>query len=76
MISTERLYVTADRSRVVSEGDPAAAFLLVAKGVEIPKEAVAKYGLGNPTSEHSKQVEVGCKPGTRKVRVPRNLTTR
>lgn len=78
MISTERLYVTADRSRVVFEGDPAAAFLLVPKGVEIPKEAIERYGIGKPTQVAPKQdpQEVGHKAETRKVRVPKNLTTR
>jgi hypothetical protein len=37
MIATERLFVTADRRRVVKEDDAAAAFLLCAKGAEIPK---------------------------------------
>ena len=35
MIAGERLYLDSNRSRVVREGDPAAAFLLAAKGSEI-----------------------------------------
>jgi len=38
MIASERLYLTKDRRRVVREGDAAAAFLLAAKGCEIPRE--------------------------------------
>ena len=36
MIATERLFLTAD-DRVVSEGDPDAAFLLCIPGEEIPE---------------------------------------
>jgi hypothetical protein len=40
-----RLYVTADRSRVVEEGDPGAAFLLVGLNSIIEAEDVQRYGL-------------------------------
>lgn len=39
------LYLTADRSEVVEEGDERAAFLLVADGGTAPAEDVAKYQL-------------------------------
>ena len=39
------LYLTADREHVVSEGDPRAAFLLVAEGGTLPDEDVARYKL-------------------------------
>ncbi len=46
MYKTEkRLYVTADRSRVVDEDDPAAAVLLAAEGVEIQDDEAARLGL-------------------------------
>lgn len=41
------LYVTADRSEVVEEGDSRAAFLLVADGGSLSEEEAAKYGLGD-----------------------------
>ena len=41
----ERLFLTADRERVVAGDDPAAAFLLVPAGGEIPDEVANKYGL-------------------------------
>jgi len=41
MIAPERLYLTADRCRVVKVGDPAAAFLLAQKGDEIPPRFLA-----------------------------------
>jgi hypothetical protein len=43
--SEKRLYVTADRSRVVEEDDPQAAMLLVAEGGEIQDEEAARLGL-------------------------------
>lgn len=41
----EDLYLTADRSQVVPADDPNAAFLLVAKGGQIPMEEAERYGL-------------------------------
>lgn len=43
--ATERLFLTADKSRLVEEGDPAAAFLFCAPGHEIPIKDAEKYGL-------------------------------
>jgi hypothetical protein len=40
-----RLWETADRSRVVEDGDPEAAFLLCIPGDEIPEEQAKRYGL-------------------------------
>ncbi len=37
MLANQRLYVTADKSAIVLEGDPRAAFLLAATGQPIPK---------------------------------------
>ncbi len=45
MRARERLYLTADKSRVVAYGDPKAAFLYAAEGDEIPDSAVEKFGL-------------------------------
>lgn len=43
--ATERLFLTADRERVVSADDPEAAFLLANEGTEIPAEEVERLGL-------------------------------
>lgn len=43
--SDRRLYITADRSEVVEEGDTRAAFLLCGKGGLIRESEVARYGL-------------------------------
>lgn len=45
MKATERLWLTADKGRLVAEGDPKAAFLYAAAGDEIPDEAAERFGL-------------------------------
>ena len=45
LISDRRLYVTADGSRVVEEGDPDGAFLLVGAGSEIRHDVAEKHKL-------------------------------
>lgn len=44
-VSKERLYVNADKSKVVPEDSPEAAFLLVGQGGELTNEQVKQYGL-------------------------------
>jgi hypothetical protein len=44
--AAKRLWVNAERDKVVEEGDPDAAFLLLAEGQEMPDEEAKKYGLG------------------------------
>lgn len=45
VIAKERLYLTADRSRVVPHGDKDAAFLLAAQGQPIAIDVAEKFGL-------------------------------
>lgn len=45
MKSAKRLFLTADRSRVVDETSPDAAFLLVGAGCELPDSIARFYGL-------------------------------
>jgi hypothetical protein len=45
MKADRNLFLTADKSRVVEDGDPEQAFVLVGKGGEIPPWAVDRYGL-------------------------------
>lgn len=47
MKATERLFFNADKSKVVAEGDPDAAFLYAAPGDEIPDSACEKFGLAD-----------------------------
>jgi hypothetical protein len=46
MKSNVDLYLNADRTKVVKDGDPDAAFLLVNAGREIPDAEVEKMGAG------------------------------
>lgn len=45
MIADRRLWLTADRERVVEEGDPEAAFLFATPGKEVSDEDAERYGL-------------------------------
>ena len=45
LIADRRLYLTADRSRVVEEGEPEAAFLLVGEGSELESALAEQYGI-------------------------------
>ena len=42
---TQRLWQTSDKSRLVVDGDPAAAFLFCIPGREIPVGEALRYGL-------------------------------
>lgn len=77
MIAKTRLYLTADRSVVVSEGDKRAAFLLVPAGVEIPAKIIEKYRLGpaKPAQEILAVIPEE-KIASRVTRVPKALRTR
>jgi hypothetical protein len=44
-VSDKRLYVNADRSKIVDETDPEATFLLVGEGGTVSDEDAEKYGL-------------------------------
>ena len=45
MKATKRLYLTADRKKVVEEGNGKARFSLCAPGQEIPKKVIDQYNL-------------------------------
>lgn len=49
MYAKERLYLTADQSKLVREGDGEGATLYAAPGDEIPDSAVARFGLVDGT---------------------------
>ena len=68
MIATARLYLTADRRRVVLEGNPAAAFLLVPKGIEIPKsfEGMAVESFEPPTEPTAFKTKETAQPKLRR----------
>jgi len=61
-ISDRRLYTTADGSRVVEEGDPDGALLLVGEGCELPEATARKYGLIKDESQPDASPSGDLKP--------------
>lgn len=49
MNAKDRLYLTADQSKLVREGDPEGATLYCAPGDQIPESAIALFGLVDGT---------------------------
>lgn len=57
MQAKNRIFVNADKSKVVDEGSPEAAFLLVGEGGEVSDEDIEKYGLKKSDLMEAKAVE-------------------
>lgn len=70
-ISDRRLYLNANRSAVVEEGDPSAAYLLVGEGGEVPTAVASKYGLKSP----GKQPADGSAPDAKEPADAEDLDT-
>lgn len=54
--SDKALFLNADRTEVVEEGSPDAAFLLVGAGSSLDDNEAAKYGLKNSSKAEDKAV--------------------
>lgn len=70
-----RLYLTADRSEVVEEGDPRGAWLLVAKGRNIGEGDVAKYRMsmsGGRVVYRSPEAKQAARPEDKMAAAPEN----
>lgn len=67
LIAHRRLYLTADKTRVVEEGSPDAAWLFAVPGTEIAGADVARYGLA-PVPEKAQPVVVAPEPEPPKTR--------
>ena len=44
MVADRRLYLTADKTRLVEEGDPAGAFLYCSPGLEVDEAELRRLG--------------------------------
>jgi hypothetical protein len=63
-----RLWLTSDRSRAVEDGDPEAAFQLVAPGQQITERDAKKYGLLVEKAAEAPTEKVKSKPADKSVR--------
>lgn len=59
-IAKKRLYLNANKTRIVDENSPEAAFLLAAIGQELPDDVALRYGLleAETTTSASAPVEI------------------
>ena len=55
----ERLFLTADREKVVPEGDPEAAFLFATPGDEVSEEDAKRYGIKPSKANKVEKAEAG-----------------
>jgi hypothetical protein len=58
MQADKRYYTTADRSRLVEEGDPDAAYLLAAEGAQLSSADIERYGIGKKSMPEPEPVVV------------------
>jgi enoyl-CoA hydratase/carnithine racemase len=73
-IANRRLFLSADRSRVVEENDPDAAFLLATVGDELSDAEAHRLGLLERMPDPDADVEAAAKekrPAATKVRYPK-----
>lgn len=67
-----RLYLTADKSRVVEESSSEAAFLLVGAGGNIPLELAQRYGLVDSPTADPVEVKATGPAEDKMIRPPEN----
>lgn len=66
--SDRRLWLTADRERVVEDGDAEAAFLLVGKGGELSDAEAKQYGLKRRARAEAADDDEDDEPAAKAVR--------
>lgn len=69
--ATERLWLTADRERVVPDGSSEAAFLLANEGTEVPAEEVERLGLSGRKTAAKPEDKQAATPENKGVTVSR-----
>lgn len=70
--ATTRLWVTADASRLVGDGDPDAAFLFCIPGQQIPEAEAAKYGLTVTVTPEPESAPSEPEPAAKMTVAPEN----
>ena len=73
MIADRRLYLTADKERLVEEGSADAAFLFATPGKEISDEDAERYGLTAKPKAETKQADP---PEDKQAAAPANKARR
>ena len=63
-VATERIWLTADKERVVPDGSAEAAFLLANEGTEVPAAEVERLGLVGR--------KAAAKPADKQAEAPEN----
>lgn len=63
VILEEKLWLTADRERVVQDGDPEAAFLLGTPGKRVPADEAERLGLTGKKPKAAHKVDEGDDEG-------------
>jgi len=62
-VADRNLYLNSDKSMVVAEGSPAAAYLLVAAGCQVTDAVVKKYNIGLEDLDAVEEEEVFMEKG-------------
>lgn len=72
-----RIYLVADQSRAVEDGDPEAAILLCPAGGEIPRAKAERYGLLEPAAAEPATGEAEDEPAEKaRQQVPNKARSR
>ena len=71
LVADRRLLLTADKSRMVEEGDLAAAFLLASPGTTIPAAEVKRLGLSADKDNRVVQLAAEPEPDTEVKELPK-----
>lgn len=62
LVADRRLFLTADKTRVVEEGDAEAAYLFATPGSPIALEDATRYGLLAPVVEEAEPATAEASP--------------
>lgn len=62
VVADRRLYLTADKARIVEEGDAEAAYLFATPGTPISQEDVTRFGLDDTVGAANEPAEAEAPP--------------
>lgn len=76
LITKQRLWLTAERDRLVVEGDPESAFFFASAGARVSRGEAERYGLIDGAAESSEKEPAGDKPAGEKATTPTRRSSR